>query len=68
VSNSFWDEETSEMEVSEGGTGKSTAEMQDLNTFTAWDITSVAPGVTNPAYTWNIITGQEPHLSWQPAD
>jgi hypothetical protein len=66
-SNCFWDRETSGMEVSGGGTGKTTAEMQDIATFTAWDIIAVAPGVTNPAYTWNIIDGETyPFLSWQP--
>jgi hypothetical protein len=68
VSNSFWDRVTSGMEVSDGGTRKTTAEMKNITTFkgAAWDITAVAAGVTNPAYTWNIIDGQTyPFLSWQ---
>lgn len=39
VSNSFWDTETSENSTSSGGTGKTTAEMKDLATFT--DVTTV---------------------------
>ena len=68
VSNSFWDTETSGMGVSAGGTGKTTAEMQDIATFSgaAWDITAVDPGETNPAYTWNIVDAVTyPFLSWE---
>jgi len=68
VSNSFWDVETSGLEESDGGTGKTTAEMQDIATFSGvtWHITAVAPGVTNPAYTWNIVDDVTyPFLSWQ---
>jgi len=69
VSNSFWDRVTSGMEESDGGTGKTTAEMMDIVTFigAAWDIIAVAnPGQTNPAHTWNIVNGQTyPFLSWQ---
>jgi hypothetical protein len=69
VSNSFWDTQTSGQANSAGGTGKTTAEMQDIATFTgaAWDITDVDPGETNPAYTWNIVdTVAYPFLGWQP--
>jgi len=69
VSNSFWDVEASGMEESDGGTGKTTAEMRDIATFiaAAWDITAVASGETNTAYAWNIVDGQTyPFLSWQP--
>jgi hypothetical protein len=68
ASNSFWDTETSGQATSAGGTGKTTAEMQDITTFlgAAWDICAVAPGATNPAYTWNIAHEQTyPFLSWQ---
>jgi methylglyoxal synthase len=77
VSNSFWDKVTSGMEESDGGTGKTTAEMMDIATFTdtetegldePWDIIAVTPGETNPAYIWNIVNGQTyPFLSWQSA-
>ena len=69
VSYSFWDVNTSGKGWSAGGTGKTTAEMQDIATFVgaAWDITAVAPGETNRTYTWNIVDGQTyPFLSWQP--
>jgi len=77
VSNSFWNIETSGMTESDGGTGKTTAAMQDIATFTntaaealdnPWNITAVAAGETNDAFTWNIVTEQTyPFLSWQPA-
>ena len=75
VSNSFWNIDTSGVNESDGGTGKTTAAMQDIATFTntategldnPWDITAVAPGETNNAFTWNIVIGQtHPFLSWQ---
>jgi hypothetical protein len=68
VSNSFWDTETSGEAASDGGTGKTTAEMQDIATFTgaAWDIIAVALGQTNPSYIWNIVDGETyPFLNWQ---
>jgi len=75
VNNSFWDVETAGMEDSDGGTGKSTAEMMDIATFAdtetdgldePWDIVAVAPDETNPAYIWNTVDLQTyPFLSWQ---
>jgi len=68
VSNCFWDTETSEQSTSDGGTGKTTMEMQDIATFSGaeWDICTVAPGQTNNGYTWNIVNGVTyPFLSWQ---
>ncbi|MGB5925285.1 MAG: GLUG motif-containing protein [Dehalococcoidia bacterium] len=68
VSNSLWDIQTSGQSTSAGGTGKTTAAMQNIATFSgaAWDIIAVALGVSNPAYTWNIVDGQTyPFLSWQ---
>jgi len=68
VSNSFWDTKTSGQATSAGGTGKTTAEMQEIATFlgAAWDICMVDPGATNSAYTWNIVHEQTyPFLSWQ---
>jgi len=68
VSNSFWDIETSGQATSDGGTGKTTARMQDISTFTAvdWEIIAVPPGHTNDDYTWNIVNGVTyPFLSWQ---
>jgi hypothetical protein len=69
VSNAFWDIQTSGQATSTGGTGKTTAEMKSIATFSGatWNIIAVAnPGVRNPAYIWNIVTGQTyPFLSWQ---
>jgi hypothetical protein len=68
VSDSFWDTETSGMEVSDGGIGKTTAEMKDIATFSGarWDIIAVAnPSTRKPSYIWNIVDGQTyPFLSW----
>ncbi|MCK5773053.1 MAG: putative Ig domain-containing protein, partial [Thermoplasmata archaeon] len=49
ISNCFWDVETSGMATSDGGTGKTTAEMKNKSTFTSagWDLTSV----------WGILNG-----------
>ncbi|GAG35568.1 unnamed protein product, partial [marine sediment metagenome] len=69
VSNSFWDRVTSGMEESDEGTGNTTAEMQDIATFSGagWNIIAVAnPGMRNSSYIWNIVTEQTyPFLSWQ---
>jgi hypothetical protein len=69
VSNSFWDTETSGQHTSDGGTGKATAEMQSIATFSGagWNIIGVAnPGTRNASYTWNIVDNMTyPFLSWQ---
>jgi hypothetical protein len=69
VGNSFWDVETSGQATSAGGTGKTTAEMKDITTFTDtdWDIIAVADSDTrDTAYTWNIVDGETyPFLSWE---
>jgi hypothetical protein len=68
VSNSFWDTETSGKASSAGGIGKTTGGMQDITTFSAWNITTVAsPGIRNTSYIWNIVNNTTyPFLSWQP--
>jgi len=70
VSNSFWDTETSGQTSSDGGTGNSTAEMQDITTFSgaAWNIVAVGSvGERNSAYVWNTVDDATyPFLSWQP--
>jgi hypothetical protein len=69
VSSCFWDIETSGQAASDGGTGKSTAEMKDINTFSSasWDVVAVANlNSRNLAYAWNIASGMTyPFLSWQ---
>jgi hypothetical protein len=70
VSDSFWDTQTSEQPTSDGGTGKTTAQMQDIATFSgaAWNIIAVGgSGERNPTYIWNIVDAETyPFLSWQP--
>ena len=70
VSNSFWDIQTSGQNISAGGTGKNTTEMQDIITFSGatWNITTVGGiGERNTTYIWNIVnTMTYPFLSWQP--
>jgi hypothetical protein len=67
VSNSFWDVQTSGQRTSAGGIGKTTAEMQDITTFSSagWNIIAVTnPDVRNPSYVWNIVDGMTyPFLS-----
>jgi hypothetical protein len=66
VSNSFWDTETSGQVTSDGGTGKTTVEMQDIATFSGagWNVIAVAPGEPNDAFIWNIVNGMTyPFLS-----
>jgi len=65
VSNSFWDTETSGQSTSDGGIGKTTAEMQDIDTFTGtgWDIVLIGDYVDQ---TWYIDDGNDyPRLGWQ---
>ena len=70
VTDSFWDIETSGQDTSDGGTGKTTVEMMDIDTFSeaAWPIIAVGgPGERNITYTWNIVDSTTyPFLSWQP--
>jgi len=70
VTNCFWDTETSGQGGSAAGTGKTTAEMQDITTFSGagWDIVAVAnPGTRNTSYIWNTVDDETyPFLSWQP--
>ena len=70
VRNSFWDTQTSGQATSDGGTGRTTSEMQDIATFSGagWNITAVDnPGTRNPSYVWNIVGAVTyPFLSWQP--
>ncbi|MGB6873452.1 MAG: GLUG motif-containing protein [Dehalococcoidia bacterium] len=69
VSNSFWDIQTSGQSTSDDGTGKTTAQMKSIATFSGagWKITAVAnPGTRNHSYIWNIVNGVTyPFLSWQ---
>jgi len=70
VTNSFWDTETSGQSTSDGGTGKTTAKMKDIGTFSGatWDIIAVTnTSIRNLSYIWNIVDDQTyPFLSWEP--
>jgi len=66
---SFWDNETSGQSTSAGGTGKTTAQMKDFDTFNGvWGITTVDDADDRDTnYIWNIIDDATyPFLSWQP--
>ena len=64
VTSCFWDTETSSLNYSEGGTGKTTAEMKILSTFTdaGWDFTTVwaiKEGIDYPKLKWPYIPPQQ---------
>lgn len=59
--NSFWDVETSGLTESDGGTGMTTSEMKDVNTYidAGWDITAVDdPDDIDHDHIWNIVDGE----------
>ena len=66
VIESFWDVQTSECSWSEGGVGKTTAEMQTAATFLAagWDfVVETANGTKD---IWTILEGEDyPRLLWE---
>jgi hypothetical protein len=70
VRDSFWDIQTSGQDGSAGGTGKNTAEMKDVDTFSSagWNITGVGDlGTRDRSSIWNIIDSETyPFLSWEP--
>jgi len=66
VNSSFWDIGTSEQTTSDGGTGKTTAEMQSTQTYldAGWDF--VDETANGPNDIWKIVEGQTyPLLPWQ---
>ncbi|MCR9103311.1 MAG: hypothetical protein NXI25_25405, partial [bacterium] len=70
VTNSFWDTQTSGQATSAGGTGKTTAEMQDYTTFNTagWDF--VSETANGSADVWDMdqfgtVNNGYPLLSWQ---
>ncbi len=67
ITNSFWDTETSGQSTSAGGTGKTTAEMQTLTTFTdsTWDFVGETANGTNDYWDMNSCLSEYPTLSWQ---
>ena len=68
VNNSFWDTETSGQSWSDGGTGKTTAEMQTQSTFTdaGWDcVGETANGTDDYWRILDLVNGRYPFLAWQ---
>jgi hypothetical protein len=66
VTESFWDTQTSGQVTSDGGTGKTIAEMQTESTFTdaGWDF--VAESINGTEDIWRILEGQDyPRLTWE---
>jgi len=59
VTGCFWDTQTSGQATSDGGTGKTTAEMQTASTFVGWS-------VCEDAGVWTIDEGSDyPRLAWE---
>ena len=55
---SYWDRETSGLDTSQGGQGKTTMQMQMGDTFTTWNSCGIVA--------WSINEGQDyPHLVWE---
>jgi hypothetical protein len=67
VSNSFWDMETSNQSSSNGGTGKTSAEMKTASTFTysGWDFEVETENGTNNYWDMNQDGSHYPVLGWQ---
>jgi predicted secreted protein len=69
VASSFWDTKTSGQTDSDGGTGKTTAEMQTASTFleAGWDFVGETANGTEDI--WKIAEGLDyPRLWWEPYD
>jgi hypothetical protein len=66
VVGSFWDTDTSQMLVSDGGFGRNTAQMRDINTFIAegWDFTGEKVNGTLDLWQMPAWTSY-PLLAWQ---
>ena len=65
VENCFWDKQTSGQDSSDGGTGKTTSEMKNFNTFNdeSWDIAKIKYYIDE---TWFINhTFDYPRLGWE---
>ncbi len=61
--NNYWDKTTSEIDTSAMGTGKTTAEMKDIDTFIDWDIVLIGDYVDED---WKIDDGKDyPRLGWE---
>jgi hypothetical protein len=68
TTNSFWDTQTSNQATSAGGTGKTTAELKTLSTFTdaGWDFQGEVTNGTDDIWGLNCTDNNSyPFLSWQ---
>jgi hypothetical protein len=66
TNNSFWDVESNSQAESDGGEGRTTAEMQTASTFldAGWDFVGETENGTDD--TWTILEGHEyPRLTWE---
>jgi len=66
ITSSFWDIQTSGQTTSKGGTGLTTPEMQDINTYLSegWDFVGETENGTEDI--WRILEGQDyPRLWWE---
>lgn len=66
-SNTFWDVNTSDCNSSAGGTGKTTAEMKTLSTFTStgWDFLGETVNGTEDSWRMCVDGLEYPKFSWQ---
>ena len=67
INNCFWNIQTSEQTTSDGGTGKTTSEMQTASTFldAGWDF--VSETTNGPNDIWKMWDGYDyPRLAWEP--
>ena len=65
----YWDEESTGQATSAGGTGKTTAQMKTLSTFTdaGWDFTNETANGTNNIWRMCVEGVNYPRLNWQSA-
>jgi len=66
ITNSYWDTETSGRSSSDGGTGKTTAQMKQQATFSSWDFTNIwaiEEGVTYPYLQWQHAAAEPPTIT-----
>jgi len=50
ITNSYWDNETSNQSLSDGGIGKTTAEMKCIDNYESWDIDTLSAENINDGY------------------
>jgi hypothetical protein len=67
VTRSFWDKQTSGRTTSDGGTGKTTAQMKTRSTFTSagWDFTDETANGTEDIWRMCVDLTSYPMLAWQ---